>query len=263
MKKITATLILLLTTTISYAKPFMHLKAGFSKPKMDVTGYFKTDGKTYTLDGTFGLKGTEKTHFYIDIGLPILPNFKFESLPFEHYGKNVVKIPVDTGIFGIKFSAYDKVTSKVVFNQNNDFIIYYDLDFPYINPKLGFAVKFISGYLYAKAERFNQEERNDVETLLPLLYVGNETNIPFIPFLFDLALDLELKGIAFYNSFFLDLKAMGKLKLTTFREIGIIYAGMGYRYWHLVLKKLPDGSESDPEMNIEWEGTYLELGIEF
>ncbi len=263
MKKLAILSLFLTLSGNLYAKPFMHLKAGFSTPTMDVTGYFETDDKKYTLDGTFGLKGTERRHFYIDIGLPILPNFKFESLPFEHNGKNVVKIPVDTGIFGIKFSAYDKVTSKVVFDQNNDFIIYYDLDFPFINPKIGFAVKFISGYLYAKAERFNEEERDDVKTLLPLLYVGNEVNIPFVPFLFDVAADLELKGIAFYDSYFIDLKAMGKLKLTTFREIGIIYAGMGYRYWHLVLKKLPDGSNADPNMNIEWEGTYMELGIEF
>jgi len=256
-------IILLATLTYAYARPFFHFKAGFSTPKMDITGYFKTDDKKYTLDGTFGLKGTKRRHFYIDIGLPILPNFKYESLPFEHKGKNVVKIPVDTGIFGIKFSAYDKVTSRVVFDKNSDFIVYYDLDFPYINPKIGFAIKFIEGYLYAKAERFDEEEKKDVKTLIPLLYVGNEVNIPFIPFLFDIAADFELRGIAFYDSYFLDLKAMGKLKLTTLKEIGIIYAGLGYRYWHLVLKKLPSGKKADPSMDIEWEGTYMELGLEF
>ncbi len=231
---------------------------------MDINGYFKTDDdKKYTLKGTFGIKETKRTHFFVDIGLPILPNFKFESLPFKHEGKNVVKIPVDTGIFGIKFSAYDKVKSKIVFDTNTDFILYYDLDFPYINPRFGFAIKFLKGYLYAKAERFDEEEREDVKTFLPLLYVGNETVIPLIPFLFDLGIDMELRGIAFYNSFFLDLKAIGKLKLTTLREIGIIYAGIGYRYWHLVLKRLPDGSRADPRMDIEWEGTFMELGVEF
>jgi len=257
-------LLLLFIFSISYAKPYMHLKAGFANPKMDVSGYFLTkDDKKYTLEGTFGLKGFSRSHWYIDIGLPLIPNIKFESLPFEHHGKSVVKFPVDTGIFGIKFNAYDKVKSDVVFDTNIDIIGYYDVDFPYINPKLGLAIKFIKGYLYAKTERFDEEERDDVKTFIPLLYVGNEIVIPFVPFLFDLGADLELKGVAFHNSYFIDLKAMGKLKLTTLREIGIIYAGMGYRFWHLVLKRLPDGRKASPQMNIEWEGTFVEFGIEF
>ena len=265
MVKILLTIIFLLFGFVSsFARPYMHLKIGAANPTMDINGYFLTnDDKKYTLRGTFGLKSISRSHFYVDIGLPLLPNVKFESLPFEHHGKSVVKFPVDTGIFGIKFEAYDKVKSDVVFDTNFDVIAYYDIDFPFINPKIGLAIKYIKGYLHAKTERFKEEERDDVKTFIPLLYVGNEIVIPFIPFLFDLGADLELKGVAFHNSYFIDLKAMGKLKLTTFREIGIIYAGMGYRFWHLVLKRLPDGRKADPQMNIEWEGTFVEFGLEF
>jgi len=218
--------------SLSYSAVTWHFKAGYAKPRLDMDGYFmigKYDKKFYARRH-FGFKPIERDHWYVDIGLPFLPNLRIENQPFAVYGKKWMKFP--EGV---------ETTLKI---------------------KPGIVGKWIKGWMYGKAIKLKREERKDVNTIAGALYLGFETEFPFT-YLFNIGLESDFKGFAYLNTWYVDIKAIAKLKLTTFRNIGVVYWGVGYKYWHMVLKKLPTGKLADPRMDIKMDDYFTELGIEF
>jgi len=263
--------ILILTIGIldkSFSAVTWHLKAGYAKPKLDMDGYFivgEYDYKFYARKH-FGFKPIERDHWYVDIGLPFLPNFKIENQPFAVYGKKWMKFPKGVEIFGVNFEAYDKVKAEIVFHVNYDLTFYYDIKVPLyfttLKIKPGILVKWLKGWMYGKAIKLKREERKDVNTIGGAFYLGFETEIPFM-YIFKLGLETDFKGFAYLNTWYTDIKAIAKLKLLPLGNIGAVYWGVGYKYWHMVLKKLPNGKLADPQMDIKMDDYFTEVGIEF
>ena len=239
------------------------LRAGIFEPKMNVEGTIITDeGKKYDIQDTFDLEAFKRQNWFIDIGLPLLPNIRLEHQPIYHEGENQVEVPVDIGWFDIKIKAYDKVKTKVDLQKNYDLIAYYDFKFPYLTPKIGVAVKYVKGDLYAEAKKLKQKDHAKVKAFLPLIFLGAEASVPLIPLVAKLAGEFEIKGISYDNSYYLGTKWLLKIKLLLLQGVGSIYAGTGYQTWDLVLKNLPSG-KSNPQVDLHWRGTFMEFGLEF
>ncbi|NPA52283.1 MAG: hypothetical protein GXO22_05270 [Aquificae bacterium] len=269
MKKILIFIFLTISiATTAYPAVTWHLKAGYAKPRLDMDGYFivgEFDYKFYA-KRHFGFKPVETDHWYVDIGIPFLPNVKIENQPFAVYGKKWMKFPKGVELFGINFEAYDKVQAEIVFHINYDVTFYYDIKVPLffttLKVKPGILVKWLKGWMYGKAIKLKQEEKKYINTMGGAFYLGFETELPLV-YIFSLGLETDFKGFAYLNTWYVDIKAITKLKLTAFRNIGVIYWGVGYKYWHMVLKKLPNGEPADPQMDIKMDDYFTELGIEF
>ena len=270
MKNFFATVFLLVIGLFSLSYPAVtwHFKAGYAKPRLDMDGYFMIGkyNKKFYARRHFGFKPIERDHWYVDIGLPFLPNLRIENQPFAVYGKKWMKFPEGVEIFGVNFEAEDKIYAEIVFHVNYDITLYYDIKLPLylttLKIKPGIVGKWIKGWMYGKAIKLKREERKNVNTIAGALYLGFETEFPFT-YLFNIGLESDFKGFAYLNTWYVDIKAIAKLKLTTFRNIGVIYWGVGYKYWHMVLKKLPTGELADPRMDIKMDDYFTELGIEF
>ncbi len=240
----------------------VEFKFGFYKLTLNISGTLKSGKTVYDVDRTFDMSNSSKDHFFVDIGLPILPNIKFESLPFNHKGDATVKIPIDVGLFNIKINAYDRVKTRATFNRNYDLILYYDFTLPFMKPRIGVGAKYVKGEVYAKAEKLNKEDSSTVTSILPMLYFGAESGVPLIPTFLSGYLDAEIRGISYDNSFYLDAFGSVKLKLHLFQSSSGVFLGLGYRYWHLVLKNLPNG-KADPQIDLVWRGVVGIFGLDF
>jgi len=235
--------------SLSYSAVTWHFKAGYAKPRLDMDGYFmigKYDKKFYARRH-FGFKPIERDHWYVDIGLPFLPNLRIENQPFAVYGKKWMKFPE-----GVE----NPVVRKVETSMAPIMAILLHGDVPY---------EQMSYYADKIVKREFERIKGVGEVSLGVagaLYLGFETEFPFT-YLFNIGLESDFKGFAYLNTWYVDIKAIAKLKLTTFRNIGVVYWGVGYKYWHMVLKKLPTGKLADPRMDIKMDDYFTELGIEF
>ena len=255
-------IVFVLTKTSFSAPGGVEFKFGFYKLTLNISGTLKSGKTIYDVDRTFDMSNSSKDHFFIDIGLPFLPNIKFESLPFNHKGDATVKIPIDVGLFNIKINAYDRVKTRATFNRNYDLILYYDFTLPFLKPRIGVGAKYVKGEVYAKAEKLNKEDESTVTSILPMLYLGAESGVPIIPMYLSAYLDGEIRGISYDNSYYLDAFGSVKLKIHLFQSTSGLFFGLGYRYWHLVLKNLPSG-KADPEVDLVWKGVVGIFGLDF
>jgi len=248
---------------LSYGLGGIDLRAGIFSPKMNVDGTIITDkGKKYDIQDTLDLDAFKKQNWFIDIGLPLLPNIRLEHQPIYHEGENQVEVPIDIGWFDIKIKAYDKVKTKVDLQKNYDLIAYYDFKLPYLTPKIGAAIKYVEGDLYAEAKKLKQKDHARIKTFLPMVFLGAEAAVPVIPLIAELAGEFEIKGISYDNSYYLGTKWLLKLRILLLQGIGAVYVGTGYQTWDLVLKNLPSG-KANPQVDLHWRGTFMEFGLEF
>ena len=246
----------------SYSAVGVGVKFGVYKLTLNVSGTLKSGKTVYDVDRTFDMGNSTKDHFFVDLALPFLPNVRFESLPFNHKGDATVKVPIDVGFFNIKINAYDRVKTRATFNRNYDLLLYYDFRLPFMTPKIGIGAKYARGEVYAKAEKLNKEDESTVSSILPLIYLGAESGVPIIPMYLSAHLDGEIRGISYDNSYYLDVFGSLKFKIHFFQSTSGLFFGIGYRYWHLVLKNLPSG-KSNPEVDLVWKGTVAILGLDF
>ncbi len=252
MKKLS--LSVLLSTGIvgtSFAVPMVDFKAGIGYVNLSPSGWVKYKGDTVDVKKDLNLGNSKDINAYIQIGLPVLPNIKFEYLPTNYEGTGKVSKTFKFGNYS--FTATDTVKSKIDVKQY-DLSLFYNLPVPVITPRLGIAVKYLDGYVDVRTVNTNKHERVNINTPIPMVYAGVNVGVPGIP----VEIDVEGKGIAYQGNSLVDIKGMGMFTILGIPMIGKAYIGAGYRYQRIKLDNV-DGLYSD----VKFKGLFGEVGVSF
>ncbi len=244
----------------AYAIPGIDLSMGVGYTSLSPSGDMSYGGNSIGLDTDLNLDNSKKAYAYIDIDLPVLPNVKLEYSPFQYQGSGKLNKSITFG--NQTFNTNVDVNSNLDFNQY-DLVVYYGLPVPVITPRLGLAVKYLDGTV--SIEDSNNPSKHasaDVSLPLPLLYAGVTIDIPLIPLVSKVDIDLEGKYVTVEGHTFTELKALGKLKLLKVPVVGSLYAGLGYKYTRLKIHNLEiDGKDFNSDF--KFKGIIGEVGVEF
>ncbi len=251
MKKIIKSSILISTifASTSFALPGIDLKAGFGYVKLSPSGWVKYKGDTVDLKKDLHLGDSKDINAYLQVGLPVIPNIKFEYLPTKYEGSGKVSKNFKFGDF--TFTVTDKAHTKIDIKQY-DLSLFYNLPVPFIKPRLGLAVKYLDGYIDIRTT--TKHEHVNVNAPIPMLYAGINAGIPGIPF----EIDVEGKAIAYKGNSLIDVKGIGMFTLVGIPFIGKAYLGAGYRYQKLKLDDV-----DDLYSDVKFKGPFAEVGVEF
>ncbi len=241
----------------AYAIPGIDLSMGVGYTSLSPSGDMSYGGNSIGLDTDLNLDNSKKAYAYIDIDLPVLPNVKLEYSPFQYQGSGALN--------NITFGDYTfnaNVDSNLDFDQY-DLVVYYGLPVPVITPRLGLAVKYLDGTeSITDSNNPSTSSKADVSLPLPLLYAGVTIDIPLIPLVSKVDIDLEGKYVTVEGHTFTELKALGKLKLLKVPVVGSLYAGLGYKYTRLKIHNLEiDGKDFNSDF--KFKGIIGEVGVEF
>jgi len=260
MKKLLSALMITAVGTASYALPVpFEFKAGIGYTWLSPSGYVSYGDNYQTdeadLEKDLHLGDSNNISAYVQFGLPVLPNIRLEYLPTKFDGTGKATKTIHFG--DITISGTDRVKTKIDIKQY-DLDLFYRIHFPFIQPRIGLAVKYLDGYIDIKTLYTRQHEHVDINIPLPLVYAGANIDVPIVP----LQIDVEGKGITYDGSYAYDIKAIGKLVVKKLSPIAEAYVGLGYRYQRYRLKDV-DVDGKNLNSDIKFKGPFIEAGFAF
>ncbi len=227
------------------------LEAAVGYWRQDPSGNIQFNGDRLDLEDDFGYGAEYKPFGRIKLDLPgLLPNIYLMATPLEFEETTTSNVTFNFG--SQTFAASVPFRSKLNLDHY-DIAFFYSLPFVEkatlgrLNAELGLDVRIID---------FEAEVAQDVTSIsasesfilpVPMGYVGFQ----FKPTK-ELALEGEVRGIAFSSSHYVDL--IGRLKIQPFDPFFI--AG-GYRYENIKL------DHQDVDASLTFQGPFVEVGVDF
>lgn len=222
------------------------------------SGNINYEGGDIDLNKDLGLDDTSNTYFYADINhfVPILPNIRFERQELKTNGSKVTNVTFG----GKSFSAGETNTDANL--TQNDLIFYWGIPAlnlataGILNIDLGLNIKQYDGYIQLKNDTVNQNEKVDLDFIVPMGYLAVQIEPPFMP----VTLSASTKMISYEGSSLSDSMVKASIDLPLPLEIVEFKLDLGYKLQKLdVSKDLSDDVNGD----IKNDGFIVGLSAKF
>ncbi len=224
--------------------------------KQDISGtmaYKGLDIEDNTLDIDKDLNYDDETRVYgrLKLDMPFfIPNIYLMAAPveFDGMGRKDVSFKFGDEIFAANVDFYSKV--KI---DHYDIGLYYGLPFiktltaDKFNIELGLNARILDLEVEARQDDTNTEVKESATVGIPMVYVAFSLQ-PIERF----AIEGEGRGISYSGNHVYSL--IGRVKVKLF---GPLFAAASYRYEKIEV------DEDDVDLDIEFSGPMLELGLKF
>ncbi len=250
MNKIFAVLsVLILLVSTPLQADFVGVQIGTSSWTPDYSGSFTLDGSssgtTIDIEDDLGFDDESHSALWIKIEhpVPVLPNIRIVSSDLDASASNT--LTRDIVYDDETFSANADVDTRFDMS-NTEFTLYYELLDNWINLDAGLTVRDYDGVSRIRTSTSSAEE--DLDFTVPLLYVDARIDLPFTGFFLDSTL----------NSISIDDSSITETMVGVGYESDFGLGGrLGYRSLEL------EFDEDDLDVDLEFEGTYLNLFYHF
>jgi len=246
---IAALVVLILLTSAPLRADFVGLQIGTSSWTPDYSGSFALDGSAsgtdIDIEDDLGFDDESHSSLWIKIEhpVPVLPNIRIVSSDLDASASNTLTRDI---IYDDEtFSASTDVDTRFDMS-NTEFTLYYELLDNWINLDAGMSVRRYDGVSRIRTSTSSAEE--DLDFTVPLLYLDARIDLPFTGFFVDSTL----------NSISVDDSSITETMVGVGYESDFGLGGrLGYRSLDL------EFDEDDLDVDLEFEGTYLNLFYHF
>ena len=228
---------------------FVGVQLGTSSWTPDYSGSFALDGSSSgtVIDFEDDLGFDDESHsalwIKIEHPVPVLPNIRIVSSDLDASASNTLTRDI---VYGDEtFSANADVDTRFDMS-NTELTLYYELLDNWINLDAGLSVRQYDGVSRISTSTTRAEE--DLDFVVPLLYLDARIDLPFTGFFVDSTL----------NSISVDDSSITETMVGVGYESDFGLGGrLGYRSLEL------EFDEDDLDVDLEFEGTYLNLFYHF
>ncbi len=246
-------LLAIVVATLVFCSPlhadFVGLQIGTSFWTPDYKGSFALDGAstgtTIDIQDDLGFDDESHSDLWIKIEhpVPVLPNLKFVSSDLDASSNSTLSRNIEYG--DSTFNAGADINTRFDMT-NTELTLYYELLDNWINFDLGLTVRQYDGQ--SRISTTGTDAGEDLDFAVPLLYVDARIDLPFSGFFVDSTM----------NTISIDDNAISDINVSLGYESDFgLGARLGYRTLEL------EFDESDLDVNLEFEGTYLNLFYHF
>lgn len=222
------------------------------------SGNINYEGGDIDLEKNLGLGDSNNTYFYADINhfIPIIPNIRLERQELKTDGSKVTNVT-----FGGKNFSAGETKTDVDLTQN-DLTLYWGIPglniatAGILNIDLGLNVKQYDGFVQLKNDTVNQNEKVDLDFIVPMGYLAVKIDPPFMP----VTLSASTKMISYEGSSLSDSIVKLSVDLPLPLDIIEFKLDIGYKHQKLdITKELSD----DVNGNIKNDGLIVGLSAKF
>lgn len=222
---------------------------GTSSWTPDYSGSFAVDGTStgtvIDIEDDLGFDDESHSDLWLKIEhpVPIVPNFKIVSSDLDAAASSTLSrdIVYDDEVF----STNDDVSTRFDMS-NTEFTLYYELLDNWINLDAGFTIRQYDGQARISTATSNAAE--DLDFAVPLFYLDARIDLPFTGFFVDSTM----------NALSVSDNAITDINVSLGYESDFGLGGrLGYRTLGL------EFDESDLDVDLDFEGTYLNLFYHF
>lgn len=225
-------------------------QVGASSWTPDYSGKFALDdsssgGTLIDIENDLGFDDESHSDIWLKIEhpIPIVPNFKLVSSDLDGSASSTLTRSIDYG--GETFSASADIDTRFDMT-NTEFTLYYELLDNWINFDAGLTIRQYDGRAAISSSSTSASE--DLDFALPMLYVDARVDLPFTGFFVDSTM----------NTISVDDNSIADINVSLGYESDFGLGGrVGYRSLAL------EFDESDLDVDLEFEGTYLNLFYHF
>ncbi len=237
----------------SAAAAGFELAVGAWKQDLSGTMAYKGQDITDTIDIDNDLNYDDETKVYgrLKLDMPFfIPNIYLMAAPveFDGLGRKDVNFKFGDEIFSANVDFYSKVKL-----DHYDIALYYGLPFmktltaDKFNIELGLNARILDMEVEARQDDTNTNVKEDATVAIPMIYAA----FSFQP-IERFAIEGEGRGISYSGNNVYSL--IGRLKV---KVLGPLFVAASYRYEKIEV------DEEDVDLDIEFSGPMLELGLKF
>jgi outer membrane protein len=234
------------TSLSTSADTVFGIYAGGGKWSSDYQG---SAGDPAVTANQLGIDESDNSFFYVAIEhpIPVIPNIRYQQQEIQ--SAQSATLSDGFGLGDTDFPNGTQIDSDFDLSSK-EATLYYELLDNWVNLDLGLTARQYDGYLYAEADSLGQQEKVDLDIVIPLLYAKFQFDLP----LTGLSAAVETNFVKYQENRLMDYTAKISYLFDSVMDLGL---EAGYKQLKLEV------DDDDIQTNLTLKGPYVGALIHF